>query len=202
MTQFGALLKPLQLKHLTIRNRVLSTAHAPSYGENGMPGERYQLYHEEKAKGGVGMTMFGGSSSVSIRLACDLRPAQPRRGSRHRLSPILLRPRPPAWRRHHVPDNAHGPANALGHRTLAADHLRVLGARVEHRSFPKAMEIEDIGRVVRDFGSAARRCRDGGLDGCELSYAGFHLVPQFWSPITNRRTDRYGGDLANRMRLG
>jgi 2,4-dienoyl-CoA reductase-like NADH-dependent reductase (Old Yellow Enzyme family) len=59
------LLQPLTIKHLTLKNRIMSTSHAISYGEDAMPKERYQLYHEEKAKGGIGLTMFGGSSNVS-----------------------------------------------------------------------------------------------------------------------------------------
>ena len=54
------LLQPYQLKHLTIRNRVFSSSHEPAYSVNGMPGDRYRLYHVEKAKGGIGMTMTAG----------------------------------------------------------------------------------------------------------------------------------------------
>ena len=54
--------------------------------------------------------------------------------------------------------------------------------------------------LVRAFGDAARRCREGGLDGVELSFAHNHLVDQFWSPLFNRRTDDYGGSLDNRLR--
>ncbi|MGN6538689.1 MAG: N-methylproline demethylase, partial [Mesorhizobium sp.] len=59
------LLQPFQLKALRLKNRVVSTPHAPNYVEDGKPKLRYQLYHEEKAKGGIGMTMFGGSSFIS-----------------------------------------------------------------------------------------------------------------------------------------
>src|SRR5262249_52032607 len=45
-------------------------------------------------------------------------------------------------------------------------------------------------------------CREGGLDGVELSFAHNHLVDQFWSPLFNRRTDEYGGSLENRLRFG
>jgi len=62
---YKALFEPFELGHLTLKNRIISTSHAPAYAEDGMPGLRYQLYHEEKAKGGLAMTMFGGSSSVS-----------------------------------------------------------------------------------------------------------------------------------------
>ena len=65
MTVHDPLLQPFRLKHLTLKNRVMSTAHAPAYVEDGLPQERYQLYHEEKAKGGLALTMFGGSSMVA-----------------------------------------------------------------------------------------------------------------------------------------
>jgi hypothetical protein len=60
------LLEPLQLKHPTLRNRIMSTAHDPSYAVDGFPQLQYQLYHEEKAKGGIALTMFGGSTNVSL----------------------------------------------------------------------------------------------------------------------------------------
>ena len=65
-----ALLKPFTIKGLTIRNRVMSTSHAPSYGKDGKPQERYQLYHEEKARGGIGLTMFGGPMRLRCLAGC------------------------------------------------------------------------------------------------------------------------------------
>lgn len=59
------LLQPFQLGHLTLKNRIFSSSHAPGYNTDGTPNERYIAYHEEKAKGGIGMTMIGGSSNVS-----------------------------------------------------------------------------------------------------------------------------------------
>ncbi|MBR7504025.1 N-methylproline demethylase, partial [Mycobacterium tuberculosis] len=50
---------------LTLRNRIVSTSHEPAYTELGMPKDRYRLYHREKARGGVGLTMIGGSAIVS-----------------------------------------------------------------------------------------------------------------------------------------
>jgi len=70
-----------------------------------------------------------------------------------------------------------------------------------HRSFPKAMEESDIRRIVRAYGEAARRCKDGGLDGVEVSAHGGHLIDQFWSPRMNQRTDRYGGGFDGRIRF-
>jgi 2,4-dienoyl-CoA reductase-like NADH-dependent reductase (Old Yellow Enzyme family) len=59
------LLTPFTIKNLTLRNRIVSTSHEPSYGEDGLPKDRYRAYHVAKAKGGVGLTMIGGSSIVS-----------------------------------------------------------------------------------------------------------------------------------------
>src|SRR5258708_30308666 len=59
------LLQPFELKNLTLRNRVVSTSHEPSYTQDGMPKDRYRLYHQEKAKGGIGLTMMPGSAVVA-----------------------------------------------------------------------------------------------------------------------------------------
>jgi 2,4-dienoyl-CoA reductase-like NADH-dependent reductase (Old Yellow Enzyme family) len=56
------LLQPYQLKHLTLKNRIMSTAHEPGYTEDGLAGDRYIRYHAEKARGGIAMTMIAGST--------------------------------------------------------------------------------------------------------------------------------------------
>ena len=59
------LLQPYRLKHLTLRNRIMSTAHEPNYHEDGLPKDRYRLYHVEKARGGIALTMTAGSAIVA-----------------------------------------------------------------------------------------------------------------------------------------
>jgi 2,4-dienoyl-CoA reductase-like NADH-dependent reductase (Old Yellow Enzyme family) len=51
------LLQPIQIKGLSLKNRIMSTSHAISYAQDGKPKQRYQLYQEEKAKGGIGLTI-------------------------------------------------------------------------------------------------------------------------------------------------
>ena len=65
VTSTDPLLQPFQLRHLTLRNRIMSPAHEPAYAEDGKPKLRYQLYQEEKAKGGIALSMFGGSTNVA-----------------------------------------------------------------------------------------------------------------------------------------
>ena len=198
-----ALLKPLTIKGLTIRNRVMSTSHAPGYGKDGKPQERYQLYHAEKAKGGIGLTMFGGSSSVAIDS-----PAAPWAQISVADDSVI-----PHFERFTERVHAHGAKlmiqlTHMGRRTKwdTENWFPTLSSSARRepasRTIPRAMDKNDIRRVVRAFADAVRRCKAGGLDGCEISAAHGHLVDQFWSPSINERTDEYGGSLENRMRFG
>ncbi len=92
----------------------------------------------------------------------------------------------------------------LGRRgePYAADWLPTIAPSVVretlHRSIPREMDRHDIDRVVKAYGAAARRCKQGGLDGIE-TLAGGHMIGQFLSPKTNFRTDEFGGSLENRL---
>lgn len=66
---------------------------------------------------------------------------------------------------------------------------------------PREMVEDDIFNIIDAFGQAARRVREAGFDGVQIHGAHGYLVSQFLSPITNRRTDRWGGSLTNRMRF-
>ena len=195
------LLEPFRLRHVTFRNRLMSTSHAPGYVEDRHPKLRYQLYHEEKAKGGLALTMFGGSSNIA--------PDSPSAFGQIWIGDDSI---VPVLREFSDRIHRHGCAimcqiTHMGHRTLwdVEDWLPPVAPSPvrehAHRSFPKEMDRGDIRRVVRAFGDAAGRCREGGLDGVELLAYG-HLIHQFWTPLVNRRTDEYGGSLENRARFG
>ena len=194
------LLQPLHLKSLVLKNRIMSTAHAPAYVKDGLPQERYQLYHEEKAKGGLALSMFGGSSTVAAE--------SPSAFGQIDISSDRIVPHLQAFaRRMHSYDcSLMVQITHMGRRTRwdVADWLApVAPSRVrehQHRSFPKVLELEELPRIIDAYAAAARRARDGGLDGVELLSSG-HLIDQFWSPATNKRDDAYGGSLKNRMRF-
>lgn len=194
------LLRPLRIKHLTLRNRVMSTSHACGLEEGGMPAERYQRYHEEKAIGGISLSMFGGSSNVA--------PDSPSVFQQLYVGDDRIIP---YFQQFSERMHRHGAAlmcqiTHLGRRgePYAGNWLPTIGPspirETLHRSFPKEMDEHDITRVVKSFGAAARRCKEGGLDGLETIAAG-HLIGQFMSPAMNQRTDRFGGSLENRMRF-
>ncbi len=194
------LLQPYQLRHLTLRNRLMTTAHEPAYPEEGMPKARYRAYHVERAKGGIALTMTAGSAAVS-------------RDSPPAFNNILLyKDEVVGWMKD-LADACHEHGTAvmiqithLGRRTrwdrgywlpvLSASHRK----EATHRAFPKKIEDWDIRRIVADYVDAAERMRAAGLDGIELEAYG-HLMDQFWSPLTNDLDGPYGGTLDNRLRF-
>ncbi|ETD83224.1 N-methyl-L-proline N-demethylase HpbA [Rhodobacter capsulatus] len=194
------LLQPYQLRHLTLRNRILITAHEPAYAEDGMPKERYRAYHVERARAGVALTMTAGSASIS-------------RDSPPVFNNILAwKDEVVGWMRQLVDEcHDHGAAvmiqlSHLGRRTRwdKADWLPVVAPSHEreaaHRAFPKRAEDWDLDRIKGDFADAAERMKAAGVDGIELEAYG-HLLEQFWSPLTNDLDAPYGGSLENRLRF-
>ena len=162
------LLQPLRIKNLTLRNRIMSTSHASTLDDGGMPKERYQRYHEEKAKGGIALTMFGGSSMVSRDFELGRRPDRCRRRRDHPVAAAVLGAHPRPWRRDHVPDFPSRPARRRRRLELAADDgAFARSARRGTATFPREMDAHDIDRVIGDYAAAAKRCQEGGLDGVE-----------------------------------
>ncbi len=194
------LLQPFQLKHLTLRNRIIMTSHEPAYPQDGMPKDRYRAYHVERARGGVAMTMTAGSAAVSK----DSPPV---------FNNILVyKDEVVPWMKD-LTDAVHEQGAAimiqlthLGRRTrwdkeywlpvVSPSHNR----EAAHRAFPKKMEDWDIARIIKDYADAAERMKAGGMDGIELEAYG-HLMDQFWSPLTNELDGPYGGSLDNRLRF-
>jgi len=194
------LFQPLTIRNLTLRNRIMSTSHACGLEQGGMPAEAYQRYHEEKARGGLALSMFGGSSNVDVDSPNIFR--QLNVGT----DDII-----PHFQRFSERMHGHGTAlmcqiTHLGRRgdPYGGNWLPTIGPspvrETLHRSIPREMDEHDIQRVVKAYAAAAKRCDEGGLDGLETLAAG-HLIGQFLSPVTNRRTDRFGGSLENRCRF-
>jgi len=195
------LLQPYQLKHLTLKNRIMTTSHEPAYPEDGMPKDRYRAYHEERAKAGVALAMTAGSAAVSK----DSPPV---------FNNVLAYEDAVVPWIQNLTDGCHEHGCAvmiqlthLGRRTTwnKGDWLPSVSSSKHrepaHRAFPKLIEDWDIERIINDFADAAERMKAGGMDGIELQVYG-HLLDQFWSPLTNDLTGPYGADtLENRMRF-
>ena len=202
MSQLDPLFAPLTIGHVTIRNRFLSTSHAPGYAVHGDITDRYVAYETEKAKGGVGLVQFGGATAVSIENSFHYGQIN---GAVDRVIP--------QYQRMAAGIHAHGAICTVqlthGGRRERWDDVNWLPAfapsglrELMHRSFPASMEDHDIRRIIRDYAAATLRAQEGNLDGVEISTQAGTLIEQFWSPAMNQRSDAYGGSLANRMRFG
>lgn len=194
------LLQPFQLRHLTLKNRLMVSSHEPAYTEDGMPKDRYRLYHVERAKGGLALTMTAGSAVVS-------RDSPPVFGNVLAYKDEIV-----PWMKK-LTDDCHGHGCAvmiqlthLGRRSRwdGDDWLPSLGAgpsrEPAHRAFPKVAEDWDIARIIEDYADATERMQAAGLDGVEYECYG-HLPDQFFSALTNEMDAPYGGSFDNRMRF-
>ena len=194
------LLQSFQLKHLHLKNRIITTSHEPAYNEDGFPKDRYIAYHLERAKGGIAMTMTAGSAVVS-------KDSPPSFDNIHAYKDEVV-----PWIKK-LTDTIHDhdckimiQLTHLGRRTSwsKGDWLPSLSSgkhrEPAHKAFPKVMESWDIERIIKEYGDAAERMKEGGMDGVELEGQG-HLIGQFLSPLTNELRTEYGGSLENRLRF-
>ena len=185
---YDNLFQPLQIGSCTVPNRIVRTAHS-----TGTTGEDLIAYHEERARGGVGLTIIEiagvqPSSATAIPVFTD----------------AVLPFYEELTRRMHVHGTKvfqqlwhGGAAYARAGQPVSASAVPAPSVNMVPRPMTQTM----IDETVAAFAAAAARCRDGGLDGVELHGAHGYLIGQFLSPATNLRDDRYGGTLENRTRF-
>ena len=188
--------KPIDINGVTVPNRIVRTAHGTYLGKGRLT-EELEAYHFERARAGVGLSFLElasihpSSFTFGLHLWDDEIIPEYQRFMR-RIQPTGMKVFQQIWH-----GGAHWPP-ADGRAAWSASTVQSpWGA-----GRPRAMTTDDIELLVTAFGDAARRCAEGGLDGCELHYGHGSLLHQFLSPLTNRREDGYGGSLENRMRFG
>lgn len=188
------LLSPIKINNLEIKNRIVRPAHGTYYGGGGIT-DRLIAYHEARARSGVGLSML---EATPVHRSTFL--------------PTIW-----AWDDSIIPGfqsiakavHTHGMGLFTqlfhgGHHWPPLDGSRGWSASTVPSPFghvPLAMSADQIGEIVEAFAAAAMRARAGGLDGVELHFGHGYLLHQFLSPLTNQRTDEYGGSLENRMRI-
>ena len=196
---FPNLFSPLQVGKYSLRNRIVCTGHATKFEVAGRFTERHLHYYRERARGGAGMIVTEGASvhptgTFPLWLHDDEAIPMLRKigGAVHEFDAPILVQISHAGRR--VPS----PSGVLETVIVAPS---AVPAPTQHfgQVMPHELSIEEVEELVRAFGEAARRVRDAGIDGVELSIAFGNLIPQFLSEASNRRSDRYGGSAERRM---
>ena len=190
---------PIQIGKIEIKNRVVRPAHGTGIG-NGCLSDDFIAYHEERARGGVGLTVLEPISADHSASPSRLNPHDPNLVSNYRrltdtVHPLGMRVFQQLWHAGHNkrPYNyapPSGPSDIPGATNSYNESI-----------VPVPMTVRDIARTVQGFVDRAVACEAGGLDGVEIHCAHSYLLSQFLSANMNRRTDQYGGSWENRMRL-
>lgn len=197
--QLAHVLSPIDVGPITLKNRIISSAHLTHFAKDHLPSDQHVYYYREKARGGIGLIIMEASAVhptsaqfPTVVFAFDERviPWYQRiaKAVHDEGAPVLAQ----LWHCGH-----HASWNTTRQPVLAPSDVPCL----YYRETPKVMEHEDIHTVVEAFRQSARNVRDGGLDGVEINGAHSYLLAQFMSPATNRREDEYGGSLENRLRF-
>jgi 2,4-dienoyl-CoA reductase-like NADH-dependent reductase (Old Yellow Enzyme family) len=197
--EYPILFSPLQVGPLNLKNRIVNSAHQTGFARGGAYTEQLIEYHRERASGGAALIVSQATSVTGDYL--DLYNANDSIVPAYRAvadavgefgalySAELYHPGSQGEYTGRGADVFVGPSSApasyLGGRW-----------RVTHE-----LTEAEILTIVDSFAAAARRCREGGVAGIELHFAHGNLVEQFMSPRTNHRTDGWGGELENRLRV-
>ncbi len=200
-TAFPNLFTPLQIGHVTLRNRIVSSGHDTVMAQAGLVSDRLVAYQEARARGGVGL--------IVIQVA-GVHPTA--RYTSHELTadddaciPGFARLAEVA----HVNGSAifgqlfHGGREIMDTEegTLAVALAPSAVPTERFHVMPRAMPAALIREIVDGFGASAARLERAGLDGCEIVASHGYLPAQFINPRTNLRTDEYGGDPTRRLRF-
>ena len=199
MSRYRYLFSPLRIGPITVRNRIVFSAHLTNYAADGLPTEQHAAYYEARAAGGAGLIITEEHSTHPTDW-----PYQKLIHGFHREVIPGYRRITDAVHRHDVPILAQinhngGQASSMYSRlpvwapSPVADPL--------FREVPKAVNTREIAEIVAGYGLVAGHCAEGGFDGVELQCSHSSIVRGFLSGATNMRTDQYGGSLENRARL-
>ncbi|WP_077612506.1 oxidoreductase [Clostridium sp. Marseille-P2415] len=185
---------------IDLKNRIIMSAMVTNYcNDDGTPSERFTRYHEERAKGGVGMiTVEAGYISKAGR-------GFPTQAGLHQDSNVE------AWKKFVERIHACGAKVSIqlhhaGRQTSSASTGEALEAPSPipcpvMQEMPKELSIERIHELVNEYGAAARRAKEAGFDAVEIHGGHGYLICQFQSAYSNKRQDEYGGSQENRERF-
>ena len=201
MSQFNLLFSPLRLRRTEIRNRILSTGHQTYLAAGGLPGDDMVAYHEARARGGAGLIIVEAARYHRTALSD---------------SPELIVAADdciPGYRRLAQAVHRHG-AKIFGQLSHSGRLSRRISGGLRgvayapsavpdnrFHTMPREMPLALVEELIAACAAAAGRFAQAGLDGIEVVASHGLLVAQFLNPLTNLRTDRYGGSRENRVRF-
>jgi 2,4-dienoyl-CoA reductase-like NADH-dependent reductase (Old Yellow Enzyme family) len=191
------LFSPIRLRDVTARNRlwIAPMCMYSVFAEDGIPTDWHRVHYGSRAVGGAGLVIIE-ATAVEARgriSARDLGIWNDKQGQA--FTPIV----------EFMVEYGAVPAIQLAHAGRKAEVPGNIGpsalAFSERYATPQEMSVEDIEDVVNAFAAGAERARQSGFQAVEIHSAHGYLLHEFLSPLSNHRTDQYGGSLDNRMRF-
>jgi len=196
----GKLFEPFKIGTMELKNRIVMPPMATNFSaEDGLVTKRLKNYHVERAKGGVGLIIVEGAyveprGKGSVRqVAVDHDNKIP--GLRELATAVRANGAKVALQLFH--GGRQSLSSISGTQPVSASEVF---CRLT-REAPRALTVQEIKDVVEAFAEAARRAKEAGFDAVEIHGAHGYLINQFLSPLTNKRTDQYGGDVKGRTRF-
>lgn len=209
MADTSTLFRPLRIGALDVPNRVLMAPLTRNRAQpDGTPGDLALEYYRQRASSGL---IFSEATQVSAE------------GKGYINTPgIHAESHVAAWKKiteavhanggriflqlWHVGRIAHtslqpGEQAPVAPSAIRANAQTFIATGPVDTSEPRALDLDEMPRVVADFAAAARHAKDAGFDGVEVHGANGYLLNQFLSDHSNKRTDAYGGSVENRLRL-
>ena len=192
---------PLTVKNMTIKNRIVMMPMGTNYGEqNGEMSFLHINYYEQRAKGGTGLIIVENASIDSpqgsngtTQLRIDHDNYLPRLfkfcETIHRYGTKL------AIQINHA--GASAVSSRINMQPVSASDV----PSKEGGEIPRPLSKDEILHIVKKYGEAAKRAQTAGFDAVEIHAGHSYLISQFLSPITNKRTDEFGGSVENRTRF-
>ena len=198
--EFPYLFSPITINTMKLKNRMVMTAMHLGYTPDGEVSEQLLDFYSLRAKGGVGLIIVGGcpideygGMSSMIRVDDDRfipglkKLTSTVKAGGTRIAAQLYQ------------------AGRYSHSSMIGGKTPVSASAVRSKltgETPRALELEEIPQVQDKFAKAAVRARESGFDAVEILGSAGYLISQFFSSITNKREDVYGGSFENRMRFG
>lgn len=198
--EFKRLFEPITINNLVIKNRTVMPSMGLAYSTDYSFNDRYRAFYRERAGGGVGLLTIGpvaidrvGSAPFMSGLFDDsyVEPLRLFIDELHRETDVKVATQLLQMGRYTF-------SFLSGMTPIAPSSIP---SRLTHET-PREMTEEDIEEVKEAYAQAARRAKEAGFDFVEVLACTGYLISEFLSPVTNKRTDAYGGTTENRMRFG
>jgi 2,4-dienoyl-CoA reductase (NADPH2) len=193
------LFEPIKVGHMELKNRIAMPAIHHCYTPDGFVNERLIEYYAVRARGGAGLITIGGCSIDLVGqgpMMIGLYDDKFIDGLKKLTGAIKANGAAAAAQLYQ--SGRYSYSMLTGMQAIAPS---AIASRLT-RETPREMTLEDIETVIENFGEAARRTKEAGFDAVEVIASAGYLICQFLSPITNERSDQYGGSWENRCRFG